>query len=116
MTHINTQSLDLFAIDSVQDLSHEAAATVSGGAVVADVVLWDRQIGKGRSFSTNKAIPDLRKVGFNNIASAVQVTNNQKWAFYDLPNFKGKVEIVGPDEARRLVKLNNRVSSLRAIK
>ncbi|RUS93634.1 hypothetical protein DSM106972_095750 [Dulcicalothrix desertica PCC 7102] len=82
---------------------------------VPDVILWDQKIGRGASFETNKAVPDLGR--FNNRASAIQVNNGQKWRFYEGKNFTGAFIEIGPDEARgNLGRLNNRVSSLRAVR
>ncbi|BAZ08920.1 hypothetical protein NIES4071_07260 [Calothrix sp. NIES-4071] len=82
---------------------------------VPDVILWDQKIGRGASFETNKAVPDLRR--FNNRASAIQVNNGQKWRFYEGKNFTGAFIEIGPDEARgNLGRLNNRISSLRAVR
>jgi Beta/Gamma crystallin len=84
---------------------------------VPDVILWDQQIGRGASFRTSDKVPDLGQRGFNNRASAIQVTNGQKWRFYEGKNFTGAYVDIGPDEARgNLGRLNNRVSSLKAIR
>jgi Beta/Gamma crystallin len=82
---------------------------------VPDVILWDQKIGRGASFKTNGAVPDLRR--FNNRASAIQVTNGQKWRFYEGKNFTGAFIEIGPDQATgNLGRLNNRISSLRAVR
>ena len=82
---------------------------------VPDVILWDHKIGRGASFETNEAVPDLGK--FNNRASAIQVNNGQKWRFYEDKNFTGAFIEIGPDEARgNLGWFNNRVSSLKAVR
>jgi hypothetical protein len=84
---------------------------------VQDVTLWDQQIGKGASFNTNEVVADLSKLGFNDKASAIQVNNGQKWRFYGDKNFTGESIDVGPDEAvGNLGQLNNKVSSLKAIR
>lgn len=93
---------------------HQSTVSAQG---VADVTLWDAQIGRGASFRTNGAVADLSKFRFNDRASAIQVNNGQKWRFYSEKNFKGQFIDVGPDEAVGSIgRLNNRISSLRAIR
>ncbi|MBN3879128.1 MULTISPECIES: beta/gamma crystallin-related protein [unclassified Nostoc] len=91
--------------------------TTVSAQTVQDVTLWDRQIGRGTSFNTNKAVADLSKFGFNNKASAIQVNNGQKWRFYAGKNFTGEYIDIGPDEAvGNIGRLNNKISSLKAIR
>jgi Beta/Gamma crystallin len=113
MHNSNTQSIDIFAVSDVRDLTNENAAALSGG--VADVVLRSKINQQGLTLETDKAIADLGvdEFDFDNITSSVQVQNGQVWRFYEDANFKGDFEDVGPDQARNLV--NNKVSSLRAI-
>lgn len=114
-----TKKITALVILSLALLSGFAIPQTSASAqrIVADVTLWDKQIGEGPSFETNGAVADLSKVRFNDRASAIQVNNGQKWRFYSEKNFKGQYIDVGPDEGvGNIGRLNNRVSSLRAIR
>jgi hypothetical protein len=96
---------------------HHTTVSAQSSQTVQDVTLWDKQIGTGASFETNKAVADLSKFGFNNKASAIQVNNGQKWRFYAGKNFTGEYVDVGPDEAvGNIGRLNNKISSLKAIR
>jgi hypothetical protein len=112
MSSINNRVNDLYSIPGVQDLSHESAASISGGA---DVVLHSKSSQQGESLETDKGIKDLSKFNFDDMTLSVQVQNNQTWRFYEDANFMGDYEDVGPDEARNLGKLDGKVSSLKAI-
>ncbi|RCJ21447.1 hypothetical protein A6770_30430 [Nostoc minutum NIES-26] len=78
----NKQIKDLYSIEAVQDLSHEAAATISGGSVLflgqAD---W-----RGIKLRNAK-----RSLGpFNNKASVYWVMGSGDWIVYSGKNFKGQ--------------------------
>lgn len=82
-----------------------------------DVTLWDAANGKGASFKSNSAVPDLSRVGFNDKASSVVVSNGQKWRFYQNKDFKGSFVEVGPGPVRvNLGGLNNQISSFKSVK
>ncbi len=89
MSNTNDQTQDLFSISTVQDLSPESAATVSGGDVVKTVTLHSKQFFQGRRLGTNNAIADLSKFGFDNITSSIQVQSGT-WRFYTGKNFQGR--------------------------
>ena len=113
-----TKKFTALVVLSVSLISGIAIHKTSVSAqTVPDVTLWDQQIGKGASFKTNQAVADLSKVGFNDKASAIQVNNGQKWRFYAGKNFTGEYIDVGPDQAvGNIGRLNNKVSSLKAIR
>jgi len=113
-----TKNLTVLAVLSASLISGFAIHQTSVSAqTVPDVTLWDQQIGKGGSFETNKAVADLSKLGFNDKASAIQVNNGQKWRFYAGKNFTGEYIDVGPNQAvGNIGRLNNKVSSLKAIR
>jgi hypothetical protein len=83
----NKQIKDLYSIEAVQDLSHEAAATISGG----NLKFSDKKDGKGarRNFLTGRGIRDLGS--FNNRASWYEVTGKRDWIVYTGVNFTGKL-------------------------
>ncbi len=80
----NKQIKDLYSID-VQDLSHEAAATISGGALDFS----DKKDGEGvRRNNIGRAVASLGS--FNNRASWYEVTGKRDWIAYTGENFTGK--------------------------
>ncbi|MBW4616641.1 MAG: hypothetical protein KME21_26025 [Desmonostoc vinosum HA7617-LM4] len=80
----NKQIKDLYSIEAVQDLSHEAAATISGG-VLTFSNLKDgegiREDFRGRQRSLGR---------FNNISSWYEVTGKRDWIVYTGVNFTGQ--------------------------
>ncbi|OYD95805.1 hypothetical protein CDG76_12845 [Nostoc sp. 'Peltigera membranacea cyanobiont' 210A] len=80
----NKQIKNLYSIEAVQDLSHEAAATISGGALD----LSDKRGGEGRRVN-NIANTQRSLGGFNNKASWYEVTGNRDWLVYTGENFTG---------------------------
>ncbi|MEH2205059.1 MAG: hypothetical protein V7K53_13440 [Nostoc sp.] len=81
----NKQIKDLYSIEVVQDLSHEAAATISGGGLD----LSDGRNGDGAR-RNNIGRPVANLGSFNNKASWYQVTGRRDWIVYTGQNFTGK--------------------------
>jgi hypothetical protein len=116
MSKINNQSNSFHNIEFVQDISPEAAASYSGGAVtVTDVTLTSEPSNQGLSFNTNKAIEDLSEFGFDDATAFIAVNNNQTWRFYEEANFQGDYIDVGPDTAMNVGDFGMEISSLQAI-
>ncbi|MBW4510793.1 MAG: beta/gamma crystallin family protein [Scytonematopsis contorta HA4267-MV1] len=115
MLDISNQSQKLYSIDGVQDLSHESAAAISGGA---DVTLYSDKRFRGKSREINDG---QRKLGgFDNITSSIKVDgkiNKKVWRFYKDPDFKGASFDIGPGQSLSHLPagFNNRISSLRSI-
>jgi hypothetical protein len=100
---------NMLIIDNVS-----AQSQVSG--IVKDVTLWSKSNRQGAKFDSDKGVPDLSQVGFDNKASSIAVNNGQKWRFYEGKNFKGGFVEIGPDESRgSLGQFNNRVSSFKSV-
>ncbi|MGL5939213.1 MAG: hypothetical protein ACRC2S_02315 [Waterburya sp.] len=115
MSKLNNQSIDLFAIPGVQDLSNENAAAVAGGAVSS--VSLGAEIGGELEFFDvpSGGIEDLGEVGFDNIAERVTVETGT-WRFYDEPGFEGEsIDIEGQTGGNILGDLTGRVSSVRRV-
>ncbi|MGL5076985.1 MAG: beta/gamma crystallin-related protein [Waterburya sp.] len=116
MSKINNQSNSFDHIEFVQDISPEAAASYSGGAVtVTDVTLTSEPNNQGVSFNTNKGIEDLSEFGFNDATAFVAVNNNKTWRFYEDVNFQGEYIDVAPDTAMNVGDFGMKISSLKAI-
>lgn len=85
MTHINTQSQDIFAIAGVSNLDTEQAASISGGTLD----MSDYPNGKGQRVENLSG--KYSNLGwFNNKASWYQVKGKRDWLVYPNKNFKGK--------------------------
>ncbi|MCC5669906.1 hypothetical protein LC653_40415 [Nostoc sp. CHAB 5784] len=82
MSHINNQTQDLYSIELVQDLDHEAAATVSGGALY----LYDKYGQKVLIDELTGADPDLGSA--KNKASSYKVTGTKDWKVWIEEGYK----------------------------
>ncbi|MBW4616640.1 MAG: hypothetical protein KME21_26020 [Desmonostoc vinosum HA7617-LM4] len=84
----NKQIKDLYSIEAVQELSHEAAATISGG----NLKFSDKKGGKGarRNFRPGLGIRTFGS-SFNNRASWYEVTGKRDWIVYTGVNFTGQL-------------------------
>ncbi|MDZ7955803.1 MAG: hypothetical protein RMY16_18265 [Nostoc sp. DedQUE12b] len=83
MSNINNQTQDLYSIELVQDVDHEAAATVSGGALILSSLFNGR--GTKRTYTgRNSSLGRL-----NNIASWFEVTGSRDWFAWTGRNFTG---------------------------
>ncbi|MEH2001685.1 hypothetical protein [Nostoc sp.] len=84
MSNIKNQTQDLHSIELVQDLDHEAAATVSGGALDLS------SLRNGEGSRLNNLTGRFSSLGsFNNIASWYEVTGNRNWYAWTGRNFTG---------------------------
>jgi hypothetical protein len=110
MSTINNQTNGLFAIDTVEDLSHESAAAIQGG-----ILVWNAANFAGRPTSL-QASSNLTSQGFNDKISSI-VNNTQKtWAFYINANFTGGALRLQPGQALgNLGVFNNIISSMRPV-
>ncbi len=79
----NKQIKDLYSIEAVQDLSHEAAATISGGSQL----FLATNLSQGLGITLKKA--DRNLGGFNNKATGYAVEGGD-WIVYSGKNFKGQ--------------------------
>jgi len=111
MSTINNQTKGLFAIDTVEDLSHESAAAIQGG-----ILVWD-----GANFSgPRKGLrpsSDLTRQGFNDIISSIDNNTRHTWEFFTNANFTGRSLRLKPGERwGQLGRFyNNQFSSLRIV-
>jgi hypothetical protein len=110
MSKSNNQTNDLYALDSVQDLSHDSAAAIQGGILVYS----------GANFQGVKdvqATGNLSTVGFNNVISSIKNNTSKTWVFYTGFNNTGSSFSLAP--GRQLSSLprgfDNAISSLRSI-
>jgi hypothetical protein len=89
-------------------------ALVASQALAGIKVYTDKNYG-GASIQIDSAIPDLRKVDFDDRISSLQA--DEKWLVCSAPKFKGDCrEVEGGLENLRAEGLNERISSLRPFK
>ncbi|HEX7327597.1 MAG TPA: beta/gamma crystallin family protein [Casimicrobiaceae bacterium] len=83
-------------------------------AASAQVTLYEQPGLRGRAFSTNGAIPNLERRGFNDRASSV-VVQRGRWELCSDEQFRGQCVFVerGQYPSLAAMGMNNRVSSLR---
>ncbi|WP_414585621.1 beta/gamma crystallin-related protein [Scytonema sp. PCC 10023] len=91
MSNINNQTQDLYSIDAVQDLSHETAAAVSGGAALE---VYDDSDFSNLLLQTNDGTPYVGDDANDRISSIV--VNEGLWRFYTDPQFQGDFADLGP--------------------
>lgn len=111
MSTINNQTKGLFAIDTVEDLSHDSAAAIQGG-----IWVWDRAnfTGPMRDLQASR---NLTAQGFNDKISSIHNNTGRDWRFYTGANFTGRVLLVPNRMAINLLKppFNNKISSMRPV-
>jgi len=110
MSTINNQTNGLFAIDTVEDLSHDSAAAIQGG-----IFVWD-----GANFTGARrdlqASPNLIRQGFNDKISSIRNNTQKTWIFHTKPNYKGLGFSLRPgQQLNNLGSFNNQISSMKSI-
>ena len=110
MTTINNQTKGLFAIDTVEDLSHDSAAAIQGG-----ILVWDGPLFTGLKKDL-QASRNLTAQGFNDKISSIRNNTTKTWVFYTNPNYLGRSFSLRPrQEARVLGPFHNQISSMRPV-
>ena len=89
---------------------------VSATHAAAQVVFYEREGFEGRSFSTEQAIGNLERSGFNDRASSVVVLRD-RWEVCEDARFSGRCAVLRPGRYPSLAALglNDRVSSVRTV-
>jgi len=82
----------------------------------AQVTFYESEEFGGRSFTTERQIGNLERLGFNDRASSVIVTGG-RWEVCEDERFSGRCIVLRPGRYESLAELglNNRVSSVRAV-
>ncbi|RAM51201.1 MAG: hypothetical protein C6Y22_12600 [Hapalosiphonaceae cyanobacterium JJU2] len=91
MTKINNQSQNLNNIAGVEDLSHNHAATCSGGSVT----FYD---GRNRGFPSLTLLSgrkNLANESWANRASSIEISAGQTWRFWIDKDFQGNSITLG---------------------
>ncbi|MGL6341881.1 MAG: beta/gamma crystallin-related protein [Waterburya sp.] len=116
MSKISNQSNSLYSIECVQDIDHESAAAISGGALeVTDVTLYSEADLGGFQFGSNKAIEDLTEFGFDDATGSITVANDKTWRFYSEAGLQGEYIDVGPGQSVNAGDFGMTISSFQAI-
>jgi hypothetical protein len=93
MTKINKQSISLYNIEAVEDIDHESAAAIQGGAAVE---LFADSNFRNRMVSTDRGSANVGD-GVNDRTTSIKI-NEGKWRFYTDSNFRGVSTDLGPGE------------------
>ncbi|MEH2415958.1 beta/gamma crystallin-related protein [Nostoc sp.] len=95
MSNINNQTQNLYSIELVQDLDHEAAATVTGGASAQ--VFTDANFSGTPSTIFDYDVSLFDPNVFNDRISSIKVYSGE-WTFWSDANYSGSGLTFGPGE------------------
>ena len=100
---------------TIKSLVGVVALAVAAQAA-AQVTFYESEEFGGRSFTTDRQIGNLERLGFNDRASSVIVTGG-RWELCEDERFSGRCIVLRPGRYESLAELglNNRVSSVRAV-
>ncbi len=89
-------------------------ALLATGQAMAQINFYEGEGYRGRVFSTQNAVPDFTRVGYNDAASSV-VVDRGRWLVCEDIRFQGNCVILRPGsyDSLRAMGFNNRVSSVR---
>ena len=84
--------------------------------VSAQIVFFEQEQFRGRSFTTAKPVGNFERFGFNDRASSVEVLG-ERWEVCENAGFRGRCVVLRPGRYASLAAmgLNDRVSSVRAV-
>ena len=80
----------------------------------AQIVFYENDDFRGRSFTTDKPVGNFEKFGFNDRASSLRVESGY-WIFCSDSEFRGNCRTYGPGDYASLPGMNNVISSGRRI-
>jgi uncharacterized protein YcfJ len=92
------------------------AGLAMGTQAVAQVVFYEHDGFGGRSFNTERSIPDFQRFGFNDRASSIVVLRD-RWEVCEDAGFSGRCVVLRPGryESLSALGLNDRISSARMV-
>lgn len=92
------------------------AALALGTQASAQVTIYESDGFSGRSFTTQRAVGNLERYGYNDRASSVLVSS-ERWEVCEDAGFRGRCVVLrqGSYPSLRAMGLNDRVSSVRAV-
>jgi uncharacterized protein YcfJ len=104
------------AMRKLSKLALALAVAAVAGQAAAQIVFYEQENFRGRSFSTASSVEDLRRFGFNDRASSVEVIH-ERWEVCDNSRFTGRCILLRPGRYPSLASMamNDRLSSVREI-
>lgn len=92
------------------------AAVAFAAQAAAQVTVYEHEGFRGRSFTAQQTIPNMNQMGFNDLASSIEVVG-ERWEVCDSMRFRGNCIVLRPGRYPSLATLglNDRMSSLRPI-
>jgi len=92
------------------------AGLIAAGQASAQVTIYENEGFTGRSFTTQRAVGNFDRYGFDNRASSVMVASG-RWEVCEDPGFSGRCTVLrqGSYPSLRAMGLNDRLSSVRAV-
>lgn len=92
------------------------AGLAVAGPSSADVTFYEHEGFQGRSFSTDRRVPDFVRRGFNDLASSA-IVSGQRWEVCNDTDFGGRCVVLRPGQYPSMgaMGLNDRVSSAREV-
>ncbi len=92
------------------------AALAVAGQALAQVTFYENENYQGRSFTTERQVGDLQRVGFNDRASSV-VVQDERWEACEDIRFGGRCVVLRPGQYGSLTSmgLSGRIASVRAV-
>ncbi|MFZ6848915.1 beta/gamma crystallin-related protein [Undibacterium sp. RuRC25W] len=93
-----------------------AATLTLSAQAMAQIILYENNGWRGRTFSTAHEVGDLNRYGFNDKASSI-IVENGRWEICDNAGFGGKCMILqkGNYPSLSSMGMNDRISSLRPV-
>lgn len=93
-----------------------ATALVFAAQATAQITFYEGEGFRGRTFTANSQVNNFQRVGFNDLASSVIVSNG-RWEVCDDANFGGSCVVLrtGSYDSLRGLGMSNRISSVRKV-
>lgn len=95
------------------------ASFAAAGQAAAQVTFYEGEAYKGKSFTTERAVPNFARHGFNDRASSVVVSGDRwdRWEVCEDQRYRGQCVVLRPGRYSTLADmgLNNRITSVRAV-
>ena len=92
------------------------AAFALAGQAAAQITFYEGEGFRGRTFSTDKAVWNFERFGFNDRASSV-IVDGGRWEACEDARFQGRCVVLRPGsyDSLRAMGMNNRISSVRPV-
>ena len=92
------------------------AAVLAATQAAAQITFYGQEEFRGRAFTTDRAVPNMERVGFNDRASSV-VVERGRWEVCEDAGFRGQCVMLrrGSYDSLRGLGMNDRISSVRPV-